>query len=178
METVALRLPLAVGVKVTLMVQLDPAVSVLGLIGQVLVWAKSPGLVPARLMLLMVRSAVPLFLSVTVCAALVVPVFWFPKLRLVGLKLTPGAGALIPLPLRATVWGLPLALSVMLTLALRVPIAVGVKVTLMVQEAPAARVLELLGQVLVWAKSPLLVPLRPILLMVRAALPLLVSVTV
>ena len=100
-----------------------------------------------------------------------------PKLRLVGLKLTAGAGALVPLPLRATVCGLPLALSVMLTLALRVPVAVGVKVTLMVQEAPAANVLELLGQVLVWAKSPLLVPLRPILLMVRAALPLLVSVT-
>src|SRR5437764_9329605 len=99
-------------------------------------------------------------------------------LRLIGLRLTTGAGALVPLPLRATVCGLPLALSVMLTLALRVPVAVGVKVTLMVQEALAARVLGLMGQVLVWAKSALLVPLKPILLMVRAALPLLVNVTV
>ena len=66
----------------------------------------------------------------------------------------------------------------MLTLALLVPAAVGLKVTLMVQEAPAASVLELLGQVLVWAKSPALVPLRPMLLMVRDPAPLLVSVTV
>ena len=82
------------------------------------------------------------------------------------------------MPLSATVCGLPVALSVMLTLALRLPLALGVKVTLMVQEAPAASVLELLGQVLVCAKSPALVPLSPMLLMVRAALPLLVSVTV
>ena len=39
-------------------------------------------------------------------------------------------------------------MSVIVTLALRLPLAVGVKVTLMVQEAPAASVLELLGQVL------------------------------
>src|SRR5207237_2751834 len=95
---------------------------------------------------------------------------------LVGLKLTPGA--LVPLPLKATVCGLPVALSVILTLALRVPVAVGVKVALMVQEAPAASVLELLGHVLVWAKSALLVPVRAMLLMVRAAVPLLVNVTV
>ena len=82
------------------------------------------------------------------------------------------------MPLRASDCGLPLALSVMVTLALRLPVAVGVKVTLIVQFAPAAKVLELLGQVLVCAKSPLLVPLRPMLLMVKAAVPLLVSVTV
>ena len=96
------------------------------------------------------------------------------KLRLLGLKLTTGV---VPLPLKVTVCGLPLALSVMDTLALRLPLALGVKVTLIVQEAPAANVLELLGQVLVWAKSPLLVPVKAMLLMVRAALPLLVNVT-
>jgi hypothetical protein len=52
-----------------------------------------------------------------------------------------------PVPLRVTDCGLPDALSVIAKLALRVPSAVGVKVTLMVQEAPAASVLELLGQV-------------------------------
>ena len=101
-----------------------------------------------------------------------------PKLRLVGVSVTAGAGALAPLPLRATVCGLPLALSVMLTLALRVPVAVGVKVTLMVQVLPAARVLGLLGQVLVWAKSPAFVPASPMLLMVRSAVPLFLRVTV
>src|SRR5438067_2019107 len=93
----------------------------------------------------------------------------------IGRVLPAGAAAVVPLPLKATVCGLPLALSVMLTLALRLPLAVGVKVTLIVQEVPAVRVL---GQLLVWAKSPLLVPARPILLRVRSALPLLVNVTV
>ena len=53
-----------------------------------------------------------------------------------------------PVPLRATDCGLPEALSVKVRLALRLPVAVGEKVTLMVQEAPAASVLELLGQLL------------------------------
>ena len=106
------------------------------------------------------------------------PTTWLLKLRLLGVRLTAGAGALAPLPLSATVCGLPLALSVMLTLALRVPVAEGVKVTLMVQEAPAATVLGLMGHVLVWLKSPALVPLIPIVLMVRAAVPLFLRVTV
>jgi hypothetical protein len=53
----------------------------------------------------------------------------------------------------------------------REPVAVGVKVTLRVQLAPAAR----LGpQVLVWAKSPLAV----MLVIVRVALPVLLRVRV
>ena len=96
---------------------------------------------------LMVRAALPLFFSVTVCAELVVLTWWFPKLKLVGLRLTTGADAVVPEPLNATECGLPDALSVIAKLALRVPSAVGVKVTLMKQEAPAASVLELLGQV-------------------------------
>jgi len=43
-----------------------------------------------------------------------------------------------PVPDNATFCGLPAALSVMLTAALRVPMAVGLKVTLIVQLAPAA----------------------------------------
>ena len=97
-------------------------------------------------MLLMVRAALPLLVSVTVCAALVVLTCWFPKLKLVGLRSTAGADAVVPEPLKATDCGLPEALSMKVRLALRLPVAVGVKVTLMVQEAPAASVLELLGQ--------------------------------
>ena len=52
-----------------------------------------------------------------------------------------------PVPLRVTGCGLSDALSVIVKLALRLPSAVGVKVTLMLQESPAASVLELLGQV-------------------------------
>ena len=106
-----------------------------------------------------------------------VPTTWLLKVRLLGVRLTAGAGV-VPVPLKATACGLPLALSVMVTLALRLPLADGVKVTLIVQVPPAARVLELLGQVLVCAKSPALVPLKLMLLMVKAALPLLASVTV
>jgi hypothetical protein len=92
----------------------------------------------------------------------------------VGLSVTAGA---VPVPLKETVWGLPLALSLIETLAVRLPVAEGLKVTLMVQLLPTARVLGLTGQVLVWAKSPLLVPVIPMLLMVSAAFPLLVRVT-
>ena len=69
---VAVRPAVAVGVNVTLMVQLELAASVEGVIGQLFVWPKSPGFVPPRAMLLMVSGAVPVFESVTVCGALVV----------------------------------------------------------------------------------------------------------
>ena len=58
-----------------MMVQVAPGASVLELLGQVLVWAKSPALVPVRAILLMVRDPAPLLVSVTVWAALVVPTF-------------------------------------------------------------------------------------------------------
>ena len=89
-ETLALSVVVVLGVKVTLMVQLLPAANVLVLGGQVLVCAKSPALVPASPMLLMVRAALPLLVSVTVWAGLVVPLGWLPKARLVGLRVTPG----------------------------------------------------------------------------------------
>ena len=45
---------------------------------------------------------------------------------------------LTPIPDNATFCGLPAALSVMLSAAVRVPLDVGLKVTLMLQLAPAA----------------------------------------
>ena len=61
-------------------------------------------------------------------------------------------------------------MSVMVIEPLREPVAVGVKVTLRVQLAPAPR---LEPQLLVWEKSPLAV----MLVMPRAALPAFLSVT-
>src|SRR5947209_6876911 len=92
MLTLALRVPMAVGVKVTLMLQEALSVSVLGLMGQVLVCAKSPALLPPRLIELMVKAALPLLVRVTAWAVLLVLTSWLPKLKLVGLKLTAGAG--------------------------------------------------------------------------------------
>ena len=92
---VALREPVAVGVKVTLIVQVPLAARVEGLRGQLLVCPKSPGLVPVKPMLVMV-SAVPLgFESVTAWAALVVPTFWFPKSG-TGDGERPGSDAPVP----------------------------------------------------------------------------------
>jgi hypothetical protein len=56
-----------------------------------------------------------------------------------------------PVPLSVTVWGLFAALSVSVSVPVRLPVAVGVKVTLIVQLAPGATEP---AQVLVWAKSP------------------------
>ena len=59
------RAPVAVGVNVTLIVQLELAASVEGLMGQLFVWPKSPEFVPPMPMLLMVSGALPVFESVT-----------------------------------------------------------------------------------------------------------------
>ena len=100
---------------------------------------------------------------------------WLPKETEVGERLTPGP--VVPVPLKLAVCGLPVALSATLRVPLRVPVAVGLNVTLMAQLALAARVEGLKGQLLVWAKSPLLVPVMLMLVIVNAELPLLVNVT-
>jgi hypothetical protein len=75
-----------------------------------------------------------------------------------------------PVPDIVIVWGLFVALSVIVMVPNRFPDAVGVNVTLIVQVAPAA---TLVGQLLTWPKSPLEVTLE----ITSAALPVLVSVT-
>ena len=96
------RFPGAVGVKVTLIVQLAPAATEPA---QVLVWAKSPLVMTVR----GVRAPFPVLVSVSVCGALGVETACPAKLRLVAERLTTGT---TPVPLRLTVWGLPTALSV------------------------------------------------------------------
>src|SRR3954462_8387835 len=83
-----------------------------------------------------------------------------------------------PVPVTATTCGLPGASSTMLRLAVRAPPTVGRKVTSVPQVAPAASVAGATGQLLVAVKSPALGPFMPMRVMVRAALPVLVSVTV
>ena len=86
----ALRAPVALGVKVTLSVHCAPAPSVFGLIGQVLVSAKSAALVPVNENPLIVNALVPELVRVMLRAALVVPTFWLLKLRAPGLTVTVG----------------------------------------------------------------------------------------
>src|SRR5207248_2870771 len=75
-DSVPVRAPEGVGVKVTLMVQVTPAANVAGLVGQalapVLVAAKSPEAANE----LIVKAAAPVFVSVTVIGALVVASSW------------------------------------------------------------------------------------------------------
>ena len=84
-----------------------------------------------------------------------------------GERVTTGA---VPVPVRLMVWVAGLALSVMVTAPVLVPAAVGLKVTLRVQ-LPLTAMLDL--QVFVWEKSPL----AAMLVMLRVALPVFLSVT-
>ena len=83
--------------------------------------------------------------------------------------------AVAPVPARLAVWGLPEALSLTESVAVRVPEAVGVKVTSIVQLDPAA---TLEPQLLLCEKSPLFEPVIAILEIVSAAEPGLESVRV
>src|SRR5713226_6167408 len=90
-------------------------------------------------MLVMLSAALPVLVSVTVCAALAVFNCWLAKVRLGAERLTTGAEAAAPVPVRLMLCGLPVALSAIVRAPVRVPVAVGVKVTMIVQFALAAR---------------------------------------
>jgi hypothetical protein len=90
------------------------------------------------------------------------------KVNEAGERLT--TAVLAPVPVRLTVCVAGLALSVMVTAPVLVPVAVGLKVTRRVQLAPAA---TLEPQVWVWEKSPLAL----MLVIVRLAFPVFLSVT-
>ena len=79
------------------------------------------------------------------------------------------------MPLKATTWGLPVALSVSVRLPERLPVAVGVKVTLITQLLPAATGALVLQVVplAATAKSPV----AAMLVKVKEAVPVLVTVT-
>jgi len=123
------RVPAAVGVNVTVMMQLAPTPWPEP---QVFVWAKSP----LATMLLIVRARLPVLVKVTVCGALAVPTGWFPKLRIV-LERDKSAPA-TPLPDRAIVTvG---AVLVMETVPVTAPAAVGANTTLNITLCPGVSV--------------------------------------
>src|SRR2546421_3681231 len=157
--TAPVRVPDAAGVNFTVTVQEAPTARV----EQVFVWLKSPLAETAEA----VADVVPVLVTVTVCAAEGVPTIVPGKDRLVGFGLRIGPGA-TPVPESGTV--LVMRDAVTVRLPVREPVAVGVNVTLTVQEEPAAM---LLPQLFVWLKSPE-VPTEPT---GAAAVPLLVTVT-
>jgi hypothetical protein len=168
----AVRAPTTVGLKVAVKVQLAPAATEPA--AQVPVRAKSLALVPPKVMLLIVSAAVPVLVSVTLCAALDMPTCTLPKAMVLLDKLTAGVGAEAPVPLRLTLLGEPVALCAIAKLPLRAPVAPGLNVTLTVQVAFAATELQLF----VCVKSAAFVPPTVTPLTVSAAVPELVTVTI
>jgi hypothetical protein len=120
----------------------------------------------------MVSGPVPEFVRVTDFVPLVVPTFWLPRLSAVELRDT--AGTATPTPLNRIECGDPAALSVMATVALRLPPAVGLNVTEMLHWAPAASDAP---QVVVFVKSVALTPPMEMPLIASEPVPELVKVT-
>jgi hypothetical protein len=85
-----------------------------------------------------VGVVVLVFLMVMTWAAVVVPRMVEAKVSDVGVKVSVGTAR--PVPLRATVWVLPVALSLYVTAAARAPATVGLNSMESVQLAPGARV--------------------------------------
>src|SRR2546426_388956 len=146
------------------MVQVPLAAKVEGLRGQLLVCPKSPGLVPVKPMLVMVNAAPLGFESVTALAVLVMPTLWLPKSGTGdGVRL----GGVMPVPDTPAVWGLLLALSVTAKVALLESEADRRKLPSIATGRSSDKVEGLMGQLLVCPKSPGLVPVKPMLVMVN-----------
>ena len=119
------RLPDAVGVNVTLMVQLEPPGKPLV---QSFVWEKSAVFVPEKTMPLTTSMRSPVFVSVMTVGALGVETNCDGKVRLDVETDTAGGAVPRPVPVSAMVCGLAVALSVKRRDAVRSPFAVGEKV--------------------------------------------------
>ena len=142
--SVPARLLNVVGVKVTLMAQFEPAAT--GELVEHVVPLVATANSPLTARALISSGAVPEFVTVTDCGALVVPTSWPLNVRLAVESLI---AACAPVPARLTVCGLVAALSLMVIAPVSAPPAVGVNVTLIVQLAAAARVAGASGQLLV-----------------------------
>ena len=92
-------------------------------------------------------ATVPVLVTVTVCGLLVAPTTTLPKLSEAGESVNLMLPVPLPVPLSDSLWGLPGALSEMLTVPDLVPAEVGVNHTVTLQEAPAGK---LEGQSLPW----------------------------
>jgi hypothetical protein len=160
--TLPVLFPFAVGLNVTLIAQLAPA-AIVPLLLQVVPLPLTIAKLPLSVRVPRVSGVFPVFVNVTVLAALVVPTFCVAKLRLLALKLACG---LMTVRLRGINCGLPAALSVIAMVAVE---AVGLKIfaeakkpTAIVQVFPASNVPGIDGingkQIVISAKSPSALP--------------------
>lgn len=89
--------------------------------------SKSVGLAPVSVIDVRVNVAVPELVSVTACAAEVVPWVVVGNAMLVGLSLTDGIA--VPVPVRVTFCGEPVAVSVTVTCPEKAPVDDGSNAT-------------------------------------------------
>jgi hypothetical protein len=166
------------GLKVTITLQLLPAVTGFAVEQAEEEIAKSPAFGPLIDGLAENTSeALPVFIKVTVMGALVTPCGSAPKARLSG-KDTTGA---VPVPVSVTVWLLvrALLLSAKLRMALSAAAVEGVNVTVTVQLLPAATGLAVEQVEAVIAKSAILVPdTEGLLLNVSGPVPVFMTVSI
>lgn len=117
---------------------------------QLFVWLKLPEVLAT---LETARGDPPVFASTTAREELLEPTGTLPKLKVLGERAAAAGGAVDePVPDRLALCEPPPALSVTVSVPLRVPVAAGVNMTLAWQFAPAASVAP---QLFVWLKSPL-----------------------
>lgn len=176
--SVALRAPAAAGVKLKVTVQLAPTASTpVGV--QVPPRVKSPDAVPVSVSPLKVSAALPLLLTVTDWLALVVPSTCEAKVSVAALSEICGVGAAVPEPLSVTADGEPLALCVIVRLALRAPVADGVNASLIVHELDTATLppTEQVPPAEIW-NSAACAPPSVSVLITSGAVPVLLTVTV
>lgn len=163
MTTLPDKLPAAVGANSALNVVLCPAASVAGVFRPLMLKPE-----PLAAICAIVRVAVPVFVTVKLCD-FVWPSTTLPKAKLAGVTLRP---ACAPVPLSAIVKGDPLALLVITTAPVTLPVAAGAKLTLSVVVWEGFRVA---GAVSPLTANP--APLGVILEICTAAFPVLVTVT-
>lgn len=144
--------PVAVGVKVTFSEHVASEANVPPqFVAGTVTTAKSP-LATTELI---VNVPVPVLVRIMLRTELVVERVCSPNAKDVGLRLTPGVRD-TPVPVTVAVCGDPVALSNTAKVAVRVPAAVGVKVTLKVQDELDATVIGVGPQGVDGVKSPVL----------------------
>jgi hypothetical protein len=120
--------PRTVGEKVTPMAHVPPAAT---LAPQVLVATEKA---PAAATLVKFSGTLPRFVTVTVDTALVLPTAVLGRFRVLVETVT----GTMPVPVKLAVWGLLAALSVMVSVPVSAPSAVGENAMDILQDAPAA----------------------------------------
>jgi len=176
-DRVADRAPAALGVNVMLITHVAFGATAAPFVQVVpAAMAKSAALVPEiAAAAVMFRLALPVFLTVTACAALVVLTVWLVNTRAEGATVATGAVA-TPVPVRPIVCGLPVALFAIVSVADRAPEALGVNVMLIMQ-LPLGATGLLVVQVVPLATTNSVLPVEGADVNVRLPVPLFVTVT-